>query len=213
MRQLRARANSEHASHALGRDAEALGGPLQVLAGVGRRRALGEHLVGAGERAGPRPRRARPASRVAIRSASSLSPSVMRARADSMATRRRTGGRGGRGPLDGAVDVGRSPRRPGRWPGWRRPGAGAARARARPVDPRRASRLSIGRASTVSATDSLRPFIIGRRPVVVAGVEDEADRPRAPGRGASRSSPSGRRRRGRSASPAGPSTRRGRGRR
>ena len=36
--------------------------------------------------------------------------------------------------------------------------------------------LSIGRGSTVSVIDSLSPFIIVRRPLVVAGVEHEADR-------------------------------------
>ena len=159
VRHMRARANSEHDSHALAATRKLSAARCRSS------RASDVHAHSASTwwaRANVRPSPSPSSAQrvVAMRSATSMSPSVMRARADSMATRRRTGG--------GAVTA-RSTARSmsadrlverGRWRGWRRRAAAAARGRARRVEPRRASRLSIGRGSTVSATDSLRPFIM-----------------------------------------------------
>ena len=150
----------EHDSQALGGDAVALGGPLQVLARVRVRRRTRRAPGGPGRTSGPRPRRApRACDRRCARrrrscprrcgpgpvrwrraGAPAAGDSVARSTARSMSD-------------DGLVDA--ADRAAGA-----RPAAAAARVRARRVDPRRASRLSIGRGSTVSATDSLSPRII-----------------------------------------------------
>ena len=113
-----------------------------------------------GRRCGSRRRRARPASRSAMRTASSRRPSARRARADSTATRRRSAGAASAAMLDGPVDVGDGLVDPAERLGSPTPAAAGEPARDRSSGPRRASRPSIRRGSTVSVIDSLRPITI-----------------------------------------------------
>ena len=102
-------------------------------------------------------------------------PAVRRARADSIATRRRTcGGAATADSTARSMSAAASSRRPS----WRfAPARSRSSSGSRSTDePSRASRLSIDCGSIVSATDSRESTDHARRPLVAAGVEHQRDR-------------------------------------